>query len=358
MIPNKNIKVIMKATIIGLVIMAFILTGCNRTADTEDKLESKSVSQIQQEKGIPVRVEPVELARLETWKSYTGDVEGAEQVTIYGSLGDVLDKIHVTIGDCVEKDQIVASYETDNPSAKYRQAEIAMDTHEKLYQRMTAVYQAGGTSQQTMDEIESQYKVARENFHATAKLINVKSPISGVVVDVFVESGEPINPGDQICKVARIDSLKTTVEVDENDIVHFEKGQDVRVTWRALPDQIFMGKIHEIAMSADPEQRSFAVEILIDNENNMLRSGVFVTVDIRILNKDNVIIVPRNAVFRNDTEAFVFIAQDGKAVKKTVQLGLESGNRIEIISGLDLGDLLIIEGQTMVDDQSHINVVS
>ncbi|MFC1852455.1 efflux RND transporter periplasmic adaptor subunit [candidate division CSSED10-310 bacterium] len=347
----------MKRIVSFIFILSLTSAGCSKDNKSVDKLKAKPISQIQEEIGIPVRVTPVKLTRLEKWQTYTGDVEGAEQVTVFGALGDIIDKVHVKTGEQVNKDQVVASYETDNPTARYRQAQIALTDSEKFYQRMKAVYDADGISQQKMDNLESQYKLAQENFKATAKLINVKSPIAGVVVDVFVEDGEPLKPGGEICKVARISRLKTTVSVDENDVYHFKKGQDVHITWSAVPQEMFTGKIQKISLSVDPKLRSFTVEIMIENEKGRLRPGAFVNVAIRTLNKHDVITVARHVVTRNEDKASVFVVENKKAIKKEIKLGQESGNIVEVTAGLIPGDLLVVEGHTLLRDQNKVNIV-
>ena len=339
--------------IISLIIISLVIAGCGNDASQTDKLEAKPISQIQEENGMPVRVKEVKPTTLENWKTYSGDLEGAEQVIVKGMLGDNIQQINVKIGDRVEKDQVVAVYETDNPTANYRQAKIALENTEKLYNRMKAVFAEGGISQQDMDNIESQYKVAQENFNATEKLIRVKSPIKGIVVDVFVEPGEPVKSGDKICKIAQINKLRAKVYVDEIDMNEFHLGQTVQIKWNALPDEAFEGTIHKISISADPEKRGFMVEALINNENDKLRPGAFVNVAIQTINKQDVIIADRQVILRDGAEKFVFVAADNKALKRAVQTGQEAADDLEIVSGLTPGELLIIEGQSLLSDQQR-----
>lgn len=347
----------MRNLFILLILAVFVITSCSQDDTSNNTLEAKPISQIQEENGIPVRVQTVELTTLEGWKTYTGDVQGAEQVTVYGKLDDNIQTIKVKTGDRIEKDQVVAIYETDNPQANYRQAKIALDNAEKMFSRMKAVFDEGGISQQQMDDVEVGYKVALENFNATSKMINVKSPISGQVVDVFVETGEPINPGDPICKIAKINQLKTEVEVDESDLYYFQTGQHALVTWNALPDETFNGKIDRISISADPETRTFTVDVLIDNEDEKLRPGAFVKIAIQTTNKPDVIAVDNRVIEFDNEQPFVYIIDNNIARKTTISLGEESGEFVEITNGLNLGDALVVEGQTLLADAKKTLIV-
>jgi len=254
-------------SLILVAVMAMLMSCSDSKADI-GKVET--ISDIQKREGMPVRVLPVVKSSMEKWADYSGDLEGTEQVTVFSLMGDDLKNVNVNTGDIVGKNEVIAAFSKESPSAQYRQARINKETVEKTYKRMKNVFESGGISQQNLDEVEAQYKVAVENFKATSRMIEVKSPIAGVVVDVFVDKGERVGPQTPICKVAKISELKTTIYVDESDIVNFAKGQDVVVTWDALKNQKFHGAIKKISLSADPKKRGFAVEVVIENHHRNL----------------------------------------------------------------------------------------
>lgn len=340
-----------------LIVTLFLIQGCSPHNGTDPKLEAKPIRRIQAENGIPVRVKTIELTTLEGWKSYAGDVEGADQVTVFGMLGDNIEAVNVKIGDYVEKDHVVAVYETDNPQANYRQAQLALENAEKMYNRMKAVFDEGGISRQKIDDVETNYRLALENFKATSKMINIKSAIDGQVVDVFVEAGEPLNPGDPICKIAKTAVLKTEVDVDESDIYLVRKDQEVRISWQALPEEIFSGRVDRISLSADPETRAFTVEILIDNKNKKLRPGAFVTVAIRTINKTGVIAIDNRIIERAAGQPFVYTVQNGAARQTPLTLGQPANELVEVVEGLQVGDVVVVEGQTLLSDAKKVLVV-
>ena len=340
---------------LSITVAMTVLISCSDSKAKTTKVES--IAQIQQREGIPVVVEKIKKTKLEKWSDYTGDLEGTEQVTVFGLLGDDLKDVNVVIGDIVEKDEVIAEFSTDNVAAKYRQAQINMETVERTYNRMKSVYEAGGFSKQKLDEIEAQYKVAVENFNATSKLIKIKSPISGVVVDVFVDKGERVDPKTPICKIAKISELKTTIYVDESEIINFSKGQHVDVRWDAYKNKRFNGSVNKISLSADPRRRGFAVEILVDNSKMLLKPGIFADINVRTTNKSDIIKIPRTAIMKNDEKKYIFVSKNNIAEKKEIITGLESGNFVEIISGLNVDENLIINGQSLLNDKAKVKIV-
>jgi len=343
----------MKKILILLTAALLLLTSCGK----EKAEAAKPISQIQEENGIPVRVTAVVKSNLSAWKDYSGVLEGKEQMVMYGMLGDELKKIHVKIGDRVKKDQVLAEYSNENPQAQNRQAQIGFETIEKTYNRVKTIYQSGGVSKQQLDEVEAQYKVAKENLSASGKLLVIKSPIDGVVTDKFVDIGQIIDSKTPVFKIAKIDQLKALIFIDEAQINSYHPGQSAKIVWESDKKNEFSGKIEKISLSAIPERRGFQAEISIDDPAKILKPGMFVTVNLEVSRLSNVLHVNRTALREEGGKTFVFVAANGKAVKKEITLGRDTGFDVEILSGLAEGDLLITDGQNMVSDGSRVKEI-
>jgi len=343
----KKISVLLLAAIL-------VLTSCGKSGA---EVSAKPISKIQEEEGIPVRLSSVEKSDLSGWKDYSGVLEGKEQVVMYGMLGDELKVIHVRIGDRVKKDQILAEYSNENPQAQNRQARIGFETIEKTYERVKTIYQSGGVSKQQLDEVEAQYKVAKENLNASGKLLVIKSPIDGIVTDKFVDVGQIIDSKTPVFKISRTDQLKALIFVDEAQINSIRTGSAAKIVWDGDIKYEFTGKIEKLSLSAIPERRGFQAEILVDDPRKILRPGMFVTVNLETARLNNIVHVNRNVLVEENGKNFVYIAQNGKAVKKEITIGRSSGFDVEVLSGLSGGEELVVEGQNMVADGRLLKVV-
>ena len=351
----------MKKLLFTILIGMLLLSSCSND-DKKETTKVKSITKIQEEQGIPVKVQKITESSLVKWKDYSGTLEGTNQSLVFANLGDNIDSLLVEIGDRVVKDQVVAKFSTSNLQAQYKQAEIQYITVEKTYNRMKKIYEAGGISLQKLDEIEAQYNVSKANFNTTKELILIKTPISGVVVDMFVERGQKIGTKDPVCKIAKISKLKTTIFVDESDINKLNINDKVNISWDGLKGEEFTGKIAKISISAEPRLRGFAVEISIDNRSNLLKPGTFVDVKIKTLELNNIISISRETIIEKSDKKFVYLISKDKANTNTVKLteiktGLFSGNMVEIKSGIKLEDNLVIEGQTLLEAGIKVKII-
>ncbi len=336
--------------ILALILTIILSSSCSK----EKEVQAKPISEIQKEKGIPVKTVKLAKSNLEIWKDYPANLMGEKQIKVFGMLPDKLEQIKISTGDEVKKDQVLASYSISNPKAKYKQAKIQFETVEKTYLRMKKVYESGGISKQKLDEIKAKYDVSQENLNAIDKMVYIKAPIGGVVTEIYPEIGQMVTPSSPICKIAQINKLKAKVFVDENEINSLKKGQMVKVVWNNQKDKSYQGIIEKISLSVNPKERGFKVEIAIDNADLSLKPGLFVTVYINTFKKENILKVDRNAILKQDGKNFVFVAKDGIAHKKEISLGLSSGTDVELTAGVAAGEEIIVEGQTLVSDGGKI----
>ncbi|MBN2857693.1 MAG: efflux RND transporter periplasmic adaptor subunit [Candidatus Delongbacteria bacterium] len=345
-----------KYFIAAVSLLFLILTGCSK--DEAVAKEDTSIEALQMKNGVPVRVLNIVKQELVQWDEYSGTLSGFEEVLAFGLLGDNYSKVNVAVGDIVKKDEVLAEFPTDNPQANYNQAKIGYETVEKTYERMKRVYESGGISQQQLDEIEAQYKVAKANFDATKQLVRVISPASGVVTDVYFDQGEKNDPKNPFCKIIRTNKLKVSISIEEEKIAGYKKGQEVRVKWDGLKNRVFKGIINKISMSSNPAARGFTVEILINNETEELMPGIFVYVQTPVFRVPDAVTIPRDSYFSEGGKDYVYVAENGLAEKREITRGRNVGNIIEIKAGLKAGDKLISEGRALLKDGTKINIVN
>lgn len=344
-----------KKYFIALAVALLLVTGCTQSESAT--VEDTSVETLQQKNGFPVRLTEITREDMAKWDEYTGTLSGFEEVSVFGLLGDNYSKVNVAIGDVVKTNDVLAEFPTNNPQANYNQAKIGFETTEKTYERMKRVYESGGISQQQLDEIEAQYKIAKANFNATKQLVKVISPASGVVADVFFNMGDKNDPGKPFCKIIKTSKLKTSIFIEEEKIKNYEKGQEVRIKWDGLKDREFKGLINKISMSSNPAARGFSVEVTVDNDKDELMPGIFVYVLTPVFSRPDAISIPRDSFFKEGEKEFVYVAKDRAALKKEIKTGENIGNTVVVESGLNEGDILISEGRTLLTDGAKIRIV-
>src|SRR5690606_7762524 len=245
-------------------------------------------------------------------------------------------------------------FDTDNPALQYNQAKTTFENAEKNYVRLKALYDAGETSLAAFEGAETQYLVSKRNYESLKKMLFIESPFDGYIVDLKVNPGDGVKSEVPLFTVAQLFKMRSKIWVSEKEIVQFKKGMTAITEFGG---QRFVGKIVEIALAVDPARQAFYVEVEFDNSKGILKSGL--TNEIKILTYENpkAIILQRNLIMNDENGSYVFVNADGKASKRYIGNGNDSGILYEIKSGLNPGDMLIIKGASQLEDGSKLNVI-
>ncbi len=214
-------------------------------------------------------------------------------------------------------------------------------TPEQIAQAEAALRQVTAQADQTRAALRQ----AEEQLAET----RITAPISGVVVKRAVDVGQSIIGGSGVggtlvITVAQIDPLYATVNVDESDISGVRNGMPVRLTADALPGTVIRGRVDKIAAVAQVVQNvtQFAVTVVLQNPPPGLRLGMTVDADFVLARRDNVLVVPQQAVNAGTPSTVTVVAAGGVLETRPVQTGLSDGRVVEVLDGLGEGDVVFL----------------
>jgi multidrug efflux pump subunit AcrA (membrane-fusion protein) len=237
---------------------------------------------------------------------------------------------------------------------------IKCQTQLKATQEQLDMLEAGPTlteiavAQATVNEAE-----ARRNL-AQAKLDEclIRAPFTGVVTEVFVRPGDLAVPRQSLLKIMEPDSLVVRTGLPENCAAALRTGSPAEVQLDAYPGETFSAKIERIYPRLESGSRTRLVELRITEPVDLMpRMFARVSVTGRII--ENAVVIPAKAITatpRGDQQ--VFVAEQGKAVKRNVQTGLEQDGRVQILSGIKAGEAVIIEGNLNLKPGTAVNAVA
>lgn len=345
-------KILFKKSIIGTTILflaLLLLAGCG-----SENSDTKSSEDIRNEEGFPVKVEEIKYQPFEKYLTFFSKLTGVKEATKGAMVGGNITKVNAKIGDYVKEGQVIIQFDTDNPALQYNQAKTTFENAEKNYVRLKALYDAGETSLAAFEGAETQYLVSKRNFESLKKMLFIESPFDGYIVDLKVNPGDGVKSEVPLFTVAQLFKMRSKIWVSEKEIVQFKKGMTAITEFGG---QRFVGKIVEIALAVDPARQAFYVEVEFDNSKGILKSGL--TNEIKILTYENpkAIILQRNLIMNDENGSYVFVNADGKASKRYIGNGNDSGILYEIKTGLNPGDMLIIKGASQLEDGSKLNVI-
>jgi Cu(I)/Ag(I) efflux system membrane fusion protein len=185
--------------------------------------------------------------------------------------------------------------------------------------------------------------------------IQIRAQADGLVTRLMVQEGVYVTPATTIMSVARLNSVWVLAEVFErqSDWVRAGQAADVRLDY--LPGRSWRGKVDFIYPELDPVTRTLKVRLRFDNPGEKLRPNMFARVTIEGTATEPVVNIPGQALIRGGRLNRVVVALgNGHFRSKAVEIGIESGDRVEIRSGLDPGDLVVTSGQFLIDSESNL----
>jgi RND family efflux transporter MFP subunit len=231
-----------------------------------------------------------------------------------------------------------------------------------------------GAREETIEINEARLAGARAALQLAKKIYEkaeVRSPISGVIDQKFIEKGELINPGKKLFRIVRADEVKVVVWAPERVMTKVRTGDMVRLSFDAL-EGAAQARISRIAFAADKATRTFKTEILLDNPRpaNMdgpgdrkYRVGYIASVTFEVAEVPRAVRIPIEALVLQGPRLIVYTvkqAEDEKgflAIANDVEIGLKSRNSVEIRSGIAPGELVVVKGQRFVRDGEAVEVV-
>lgn len=194
--------------------------------------------------------------------------------------------------------------------------------------------QAIKTAQAAVDSARTQVSVAQKAIDDTV----IRAPLSGFISERPIAVGENVSASSVIATILRSNPIKALLRIDEGEVPNVKIGSGVSIQVRAFQDRRFAGTVTAVNPSLDEASRSATIEAMIQNDGNLLRSGMFATGQIVRGGSGNTgVFVPKAAVYAdNTTNSYrVFVIQEGLAKLRVVQLGMEENDQIQILSGVN-----------------------
>jgi HlyD family secretion protein len=208
-----------------------------------------------------------------------------------------------------------------------------------------------------IDRIEAQLKA----LHTDLEKAQIKSPVDGIVMEKYVEDERVMMGGSPVMKIGDLNTIEIECDILSEEVVQIEVGDPVEITGKALDDRVVMGKVSRVYPSGFMKISALGIEqqrvrtiIEFDNSDSHLRPGT--SVDVRVITEESVdaLSVPERSVFRHDNGWAVFLVDGTHAKLTPVELGLKNDDWAEIVSGLDLGEIIVAEPKNELTDGTSI----
>ncbi len=303
---NKKLKSITVITIISLL----FFSACNKqAAETSKKSEEETVTSFAVSTTLAVKGE------IKDYLQLNGDIAAKTTVDTFADTAGKLKILYVKVGDTVQKDQVIAEVDPSRPGMTFAASPV-------------------------------------------------KASISGTVTQVPVQIGSVVAPNFPIAKISKMNELEVIIYVAERFVSKLKIGLPAVIKADAYPGVLFKGSISELSPIVDKASRTMEVKLKLKDPDSLLKAGMFAVVKLIIEEKEGIVKIPSEAMIKRFGESYVFVlSKDPSSGKQTVEkreviFGLRIDNQLEIIQGLAEDEVIVIRGQTLLEDGSFVKIIS
>ena len=328
--------------------------------EAENTGENEAEAEEEEEVAVPVEVAEVTTGEITSYISATANLVAEDQVKVLSEAEGRVEELLVEEGDLVSKGQVLAVLVQDEAKIALSKVELKASNAKAALDRAEDTHQQGLISAEAFDKLKMEYDVARQEVAEAewvlAKTV-IRSPFSACVTERFITQGQHLRPGDELFTVADYNPLVARIYLPESDVIELEEGREVHIALAANGKLNFSGRIRQIAPVVDTATGTVKVTVEAVKPPAGVRPGAFVSIGIVREQHPAALLLPRESVIRELRAAHVFVSEDGTAIKKAVELGLEEGDLVEVISGVAEGDNVVVAGQGALDDGQKIKTL-
>lgn len=285
-----------------------------------------------------------------------GSVRANEAVDIKSRISSVVTGIHFTEGQRVAEGDLLVKLDDREIAAQLAVAQASYEKVRSQYERSDSLRATQVVSEAELDELAADVRRAEADVTAARTRLDhcsIRAPISGVVGLRHISRGGLVSSDTLITTLDDIDEVKVDFAVPETYLATVSNGMRVNITTSVYPDQVFSGTVMSIDSRVDPVTRSVTVVARVLNDKNVLKPGMFMNVALK-RERESVVLLPEAALSPRSGRQFVFVVEDGVATEREVNLGVRAPGRVEVTSGLEPGDTVVLEGVQKLRDGSQV----
>tara|TARA_R110002126_G_scaffold264475_2_gene407527 strand:+ start:1338 stop:2414 length:1077 start_codon:yes stop_codon:yes gene_type:complete len=349
-----------------LLAIASIITSCG-SDNTKEVADNTPV--------IKVKVDKVQASNNSPFLSVSGKIQASKSADISTRMMGFVSKVHVNVGDKVNKGQLLVSINNDDLQAKKAQvnaaiiqATAAFKNAEKNYNRFKNLATSNSITQKEMDDMTVNYKMAKAGLESANQIKNevnaqfayadIKAPFSGVITRKNIDNGDMANPGMPLLSLETPKDFEVLAMVPETEISAIKTGGEVSVLVKSI-DKIIKGTVLEVSTSSKNTGGQYLVKINLDKTDANILSGMFATVQFPVERKvkSEMVLIPVEAIVKNGQLSGVYTTSESDtALLRWLRLGRTYGNRVEVLSGLSLDESYIISAEGKLFNGAKISI--
>lgn len=258
---------------------------------------------------IAVSVSPVERTTMQNYIRGNGNVVDPKALDVYPEVMGNLTFLDAKVGDRVEKDKVLARIDPSRAGVVYKESEV-------------------------------------------------KAPVSGTILAVNFAKGASVSSQGPLFRIGMLEALEVEMDIAERYVGSVSLGTKAMASFKAYPDQEFVGEVTRLSPVLNPTSRTLEIGISVEDPTHLIKSGMFPTVTILTERLEDVLVISRSSLLYDGSQAYVYaVDKNTLAQKRAVSIGLVVDDKAQVLSGLQEGERVVTQGQTLLTDGTLVRIV-
>ena len=289
------------------------------------------------------------------------------QANVFSRVSGLLQALYTDMGKTVRANQLIALIDTAAAYQTTMQSEAAYFNAKAVEARTHELFTKHLAAQQDLDNAEATLRSTEATYEANRVLLDycrIRAPFYGYVTKRWLDPGSVVtsnpivgNSNSTIFTIMDIDTVKIDINVLDRDVEKIPQVKRATATVGVIPGRKYQAFVSRSAHAISTTTRTMPVEILIPNKDESIKPGEFARVTLVLGENPQAITVPAAAVLRDNAGTYVYVVEDSTAKRHNVQTGVTENGRLEILSGLDGTEQVIVTGQTFVRPNGKVMIV-
>jgi membrane fusion protein (multidrug efflux system) len=296
-----------------------------------------------------------------------GTVEAESQTVVKAEVDGQIARIVANEGDRVGEGDVVLQIDPtpfrlshDQSMAATEQARAALANDEQLLERYDKLLAAGALDQQSYDDVAARVKSERaalaaaqsraESSQWSLGKTSIRAPFAGTVAARKVELGGYVASGDDLFELVDAKPVRVAFDIAEENVGVLEAGDSVSFAVRTDPGKVYEGIVIYVSPSLDPQNRTQRIKAEYPNAQEEIKPGSFADLQVTASVRKNAPVIPEEALVSEGEQNFVYVIEEGKARKREVAVGERLDGRLEVATGLEGGEVVVVAGQRELRD--------
>ena len=325
--------------------------------------EQNNGAESDEEEAPPIPVETGQPTRGDVYATYTGTapIEAYAEADVIAKVHGEVRELLVEEGDEVVKGQVLARLDGDRLRLELNESKANLRKLQRDFERNVDLKSKGLISEGDFEKIKYEMEALEASFNLASLELDytqIRAPIDGVIAERYVKLGNTIGVGEPAFRVTGLDPLVAYLHVPEREYRHIEAGQPVGIQIDALPGDPIVASVSRVSPIVDPQTGTFKITVEIFDEERRIKPGMFGRISVVYDVHENALQIPRSAIVEETDTLSVFVVEDNLAVRKSVTTGYGNRGMIEIISGIEDEEQVVIVGQVSLKQDSKVTVIN